>query len=75
LGKEEGKQVMEEAHAGVCGAHQSGPNLHKEWAIIGPSWCVIVPASLRDVMHVHANFIHQPLEPLHPTIASWHFEA
>ena len=23
----------------------------------------------------HANFIHQPLEPLHPTVASWPFDA
>ena len=23
----------------------------------------------------HSNFIHQPLEPLHPTIASWPFDA
>ena len=23
----------------------------------------------------HANFIHQPPEPLHPTVASWPFEA
>ncbi|XP_038896306.1 uncharacterized protein LOC120084576 [Benincasa hispida] len=23
----------------------------------------------------HANFIHQPPKPLHPTIASWPFEA
>ncbi|XP_031124372.1 protein NYNRIN-like [Ipomoea triloba] len=24
---------------------------------------------------VHANFIHQPPEPLHPTVASWPFDA
>ncbi|KAM1216437.1 hypothetical protein ACFX2J_012720 [Malus domestica] len=23
----------------------------------------------------HANFIHQPPEPLHPTVASWSFDA
>ncbi|KAL0307314.1 UNVERIFIED_CONTAM: hypothetical protein Sradi_6148700 [Sesamum radiatum] len=23
----------------------------------------------------HANLIHQPLEPLHPTVASWPFDA
>ena len=27
-GKEEGDQAMEEAHSGVCGAHQSGPKLY-----------------------------------------------
>ncbi|XP_070669114.1 uncharacterized protein [Malus domestica] len=28
LGEEEANQAMEEAHSGVCGAHQSGPKLH-----------------------------------------------
>ena len=28
LGEEEANQAMEEAHLGVCGAHQSGPKLH-----------------------------------------------
>ncbi|KAL0427406.1 UNVERIFIED_CONTAM: hypothetical protein Slati_2915400 [Sesamum latifolium] len=25
--------------------------------------------------HLHTNFIHQPPEPLHPTITSWPFDA
>ncbi|XP_022859158.1 protein NYNRIN-like [Olea europaea var. sylvestris] len=28
-----------------------------------------------EACQVHANFIHQPPEPLHPTIASWLFDA
>ncbi|XP_030940238.1 uncharacterized protein LOC115965196 [Quercus lobata] len=28
LGEEEAKQALEEAHSGICGAHQSGPKLH-----------------------------------------------
>ena len=28
LGEEEAKQTLEEAHSGICGAHQSGPELH-----------------------------------------------
>ncbi|XP_049406336.1 uncharacterized protein LOC125870005 [Solanum stenotomum] len=28
-----------------------------------------------DSCQFHANFIHQPLEVLHPTIASWPFDA
>ena len=28
-----------------------------------------------DARQFHANFIHQPLKPLHPTVASWPFEA
>ncbi|XP_027086502.2 uncharacterized protein [Coffea arabica] len=28
LGEDEAMQAMEEAHSGICGAHQSGPKLH-----------------------------------------------
>ncbi|XP_022153707.1 protein NYNRIN-like [Momordica charantia] len=28
-----------------------------------------------EACQFHTNFIHQSLEPLHPTIASWPFEA
>ncbi|TYK23213.1 uncharacterized protein E5676_scaffold142G002450 [Cucumis melo var. makuwa] len=28
-----------------------------------------------EACQYHGNFIHQPLEPLHPTVASWSFEA
>ena len=28
-----------------------------------------------DACQFHANFIHQPPKPLHPTVASWPFEA
>ena len=28
-----------------------------------------------EIYQFHANFIHQPLESLHPTVASWLFEA
>ncbi|XP_022866714.1 uncharacterized protein LOC111386479, partial [Olea europaea var. sylvestris] len=28
-----------------------------------------------EACQVHANFIHQPPEPLHPTVASWPFDA
>jgi len=35
LDNEEGKQVMEEAHAGVCEADQLGPKLHHHVKIMG----------------------------------------
>jgi len=41
LDMEEAKQVMEEAHSGVCSAHQ-GLNFiiaSKGWDIIGLPWC------------------------------------
>ncbi|XP_028078733.1 uncharacterized protein K02A2.6-like [Camellia sinensis] len=39
LGDEETQQAMEEAHFGICGAHQSGPKLHfrvKMMDVVGP---------------------------------------
>jgi len=42
LNIEEGKQVMEEAYAGVCGAHQSGPKLHNLIKRIGYYWHIMV---------------------------------
>uniref|UniRef100_A0A2N9IB92 Integrase catalytic domain-containing protein n=1 Tax=Fagus sylvatica TaxID=28930 RepID=A0A2N9IB92_FAGSY len=51
LGKGETDQAMEEAHSGVCGAHQSGPKLY------------------------HRDKANGPPEPLHPTVASWPFDA
>ncbi|KAK3011678.1 hypothetical protein RJ639_010858 [Escallonia herrerae] len=65
LREEEAVQAMDEAHSGVCGAHQSGPKLHFRIKRMGYHWPTMF----------HANFIHQPPEPLHPTVASWPFDA
>jgi len=53
--EEEEKQVMEEAHAGVCNVPQSGPKLHdriKRMANTSPPWCVIVLTMQKGVIHV-----------------------
>ncbi|XP_019160960.1 PREDICTED: uncharacterized protein LOC109157567 [Ipomoea nil] len=80
LGEEEALQAMQEAHSGVCGAHQSGPKLHFHIKRMGYYW----PAMVKDCIdyarrcqacQYHAKFIHQPPEPLHPTVASWPFDA
>ncbi|KAM2041002.1 hypothetical protein ACFX16_034861 [Malus domestica] len=80
LGEEEVNQAMEEAHSGVCGAHQSGPKLHFQLKRMGYYW----PSMVKDFLEhakrcqacqFHANFIHQPPDPLHPTAASWPFNA
>ena len=80
LGEDEAIQAMEEAHLGICGAHQSGPKLHFRVKRMGYYW----PTMVKDCMEhakrcqtcqFHANFIHQPPKPLHPTIASWSFDA
>ncbi|KAL4028108.1 hypothetical protein IC575_011301 [Cucumis melo] len=80
LGKEESIKALEEAHAGVCGAHQSGPKLQFQLRRMGYYWPKMVQDSMDyakkcEACQYHANFIHQSPEPLHPTVASWPFEA
>ncbi|WKA02937.1 hypothetical protein VitviT2T_021083 [Vitis vinifera] len=80
LGREETNQTIEEAHSGICGAHQSEPKLHFRIKRMGYYW----PTMVKDCMEYvkkcqscqfHSNFIHQPPKPLDPTIASWPFDA
>ncbi|CAM8988403.1 unnamed protein product [Rhodiola kirilowii] len=78
--EEEAVEVMQEAHAGVCGAHQSGPKLYDRVKRMGYYWPTVVQdcidfAKKCNACQFNANFIHQPPEPLHPTVASWPFEA
>ncbi|XP_070008272.1 uncharacterized protein LOC142165127 [Nicotiana tabacum] len=80
LNKEEAFQAMEEAHSSSCGAHQSGPKLHFHIKRMGYYWATMVKdcidhAKRCQVCQFHANYIHQPPEPLHPTVASWTFDA
>ncbi|XP_074290902.1 uncharacterized protein LOC141617626 [Silene latifolia] len=80
LSKDEAVEAMHEAHSGICGAHQYGPKLHDRVKRMGYYW----PTMVQDCMdfakkcepcQFYANFIHQPPEPLHPTVSSWPFEA
>ncbi|KAL0329084.1 UNVERIFIED_CONTAM: hypothetical protein Sradi_4895100 [Sesamum radiatum] len=71
---------MEEAHSGVCGAHQSGPKLHLCIDRMDYYWPAMVKycidyARRCQACQFHANLIHQPPEPLHPTVASWTLDA
>jgi len=80
IGEEEAQQVVEEAHSGMCGAHQSGPKLCDCIKRMGSYWPTMVHdcidfAKRCDACQFHTNFIHQPPEPCHPTVASWPFEA
>jgi ribonuclease HI len=80
LRKGETNQAMEEAHSGVCGAHQSGPKLYHRIKWMGYYWPTMVKdcmdyAKRCEACQLHANYIHQPPEPLHPTVASWPFDA
>ncbi|KAG9444917.1 hypothetical protein H6P81_016257 [Aristolochia fimbriata] len=80
LSKEEGLQVLKETHGGMCSANQAGPKLHLQVKRLGYYW----PTMLGDAIEMartckpcqlHADYIHQPPVPLHPTVASWPFEA
>ncbi|KAL0333104.1 UNVERIFIED_CONTAM: hypothetical protein Scaly_2211900 [Sesamum calycinum] len=79
LSHNEKVQAMEEAHYGVCSAHQSGPKLHFRINRLG----FYLPTMVKDFIdyarcqacQFHANLIHQLPELLHPTVASWHFDA
>ena len=80
LGEEEAKQALEEAHSRICGAYQSGPKVHFRIKRMGYYWPTMVQDSMEcakkcEACQYHANFIHQPPEPLHPTAASWPFDA
>ena len=71
---------MEEAHDGICGAHWLEPKLRGRIKRMDYYWSAIVRyyinlAKRCDACQFHANFIHHPLEAIHPTIASWPFEA
>ncbi|KAG9450509.1 hypothetical protein H6P81_010474 [Aristolochia fimbriata] len=80
LPKEVGLQVLKETYGGICGAHQASPKLHLQVKRL----CYYWPTMLRDAIEMartckscqlHADYIHQPPVPLHPTVASWPFEA
>jgi len=79
LGEDEAQQVMKKAHLGVCGVHQSGPNLCDHIKRMGYYWPAMVHdyndyAKRCSACQFHANFIRQPPELLHLTVASWPFE-
>ncbi|KAK3003094.1 hypothetical protein RJ639_018595 [Escallonia herrerae] len=79
-GEDEAAQAMDEAHLGVCSAHQSSPKLHFRIKRMGYYWLTIVKDCLDyakrcQACQFHANFIHQPPEPLGSTIASLPFDA
>ena len=80
LGEEKAKQALEEAHSGIYGVQQSSLKLHYRIKRMGYYWPTMVQDSMEyakkcKACQYHANFIHQPLKPLHPTVASWPLDA
>jgi len=72
--------VLKEAHDGICGSHQPGLKLKDRLHRLGYYWPTIIADAIKyaqrcKACQIHADFIHQPPELLHPTVASWPFEA
>ncbi|XP_027174389.1 uncharacterized protein LOC113774008 [Coffea eugenioides] len=75
LSEDEAYRAMHEAHSGICGTHQSGPKLHFRIKRMGYYWPTMVKDCIEYAQRCqpcqfHTNYIHQPPEPLHPTVAS-----
>ena len=80
IGKEEIQEVMREIHAGVCGAHQTGPKLKMQIKRLGYYWPTMISDCIEfakrcQACQYHGDFIHRPPEPLHVTTCSWPFAA
>ncbi|PKU63440.1 hypothetical protein MA16_Dca026010 [Dendrobium catenatum] len=79
LGTMEADKVATEVYEGLCGAHQTGPKMAAKIKRIGYYWPTMVKnyidhAKRCHECQIHGDVIHQPPNPLHPTIASWPFE-
>ena len=80
LSNSEAQEVLKEAHNGICGAHQLGPKLKDRLHRLGYYWSTMITDAIKyaqrcKTCQIHADFIHQPPELLHSTVASWPFEA
>ena len=80
LSREEATYVLNEVHAGVCGAHQVGPKLANQVKRLGYYWPTMVQDAMKfakacQACQIHADFIHQPPQLLFPSVLSWPFHA
>ncbi|KAL0434266.1 UNVERIFIED_CONTAM: hypothetical protein Slati_2760900 [Sesamum latifolium] len=79
LSGEEVLKATTEVHSRVCGAHQSGSKLYFRIKRMGYYWLTMIKncseyAKKCESCQLHANFIHQPPEPLHPTVVLCPFD-
>ena len=75
---EEGREIIEEAHSGICGGHVNGLMLSKKIIRLGYYWPSLESDSVDYVRkckkcQLHADLIHAPASSLHPTTAPWPF--
>jgi len=74
------QEALKEAHDDICGAHQPGPKFQDRLRWFGYYWPMMIADAVQyakqcKVCQIQANFIHQPPEMFHPTVASCPFEA
>ncbi|XP_020254134.1 uncharacterized protein LOC109831208 [Asparagus officinalis] len=79
LSNREAKEALEEAHDGICGAHQSGPKLWDQLCRLGYYWPNMVQDAVAyakrfHACQIHVNYMHRPPEHLHLSTTSWPFE-
>jgi len=80
LSNSEAQEVLKEAHDDICRAHQPGPKLKDRLHRLGYYWTTMIADAIKyarrcKACKIYADFIHQSPELLHPTVASWPFEA
>jgi len=80
LSNSEAQEVLKEAHDGICRAHQLGPKFKDQLHRLGYYWPTMKADAIKyarrcTACQIHADFIYQPPELLHPTVVSWPFEA
>ncbi|XP_020596670.1 uncharacterized protein LOC110036537 [Phalaenopsis equestris] len=80
VGDDEAQKLMAEVHEGVCGSHQSGPKMKIKIKRLGYYWPMMTLDCIEHAKRCHqcqvfSPVLHQPPSILHPTVASWPFEA
>jgi len=65
LSKGDATYVLNENHAGVCGAHQVGPKLPNQTKRLSYYWPTMVQEAIKfakayQACQIHGDFIHQP---------------
>ena len=73
------QEVIKKAHDGICGAHQPGPKLKDQLHRLSYYWPTMIADAVEyakrcKFCQIHVDFIYQPLELLHSTVAAWPLE-
>jgi len=63
LSNSEAREVLKEAHDGICGVHQPGPKLKDRLHRLGYYWPTMIANAIKyaqrcKAYQIHADFIH-----------------